>query len=204
MGASDPPPAPSPIEVEIRGRFDAGDLEGAAAAAVEGYGPEVLGFLIALTESEHDADEVFSQLSEDLWRGLERFEWRSSFRTWMYTLARNAWHRFRRTPHHRPERRAGLSRLSEVADRVRSQTLPHLRTEVKDRFQEIRRSLDPDDQELLILRIDRQMTWNEIARVLADEDGDPARLAARYRKRFQALKDQLRDRAKAEGLLNDD
>ena len=47
----------------------------------------VLGYLIATLDDRDDAAEVFSVLSEDLWRGIAAFGWRSSFRTWMYTLA---------------------------------------------------------------------------------------------------------------------
>jgi RNA polymerase sigma-70 factor (ECF subfamily) len=77
-------------------------------------------------------------------------------------------------------------------ERVRTETAVHLKTETRDRFREIRDALDPDDRTLLILRIDRGLSWNETARVLADEehvdDAELPRLAARLRKRFERLK----------------
>ena len=59
---------------------------------------------------------------------------------------------------------------------------------------------------LLILRVDRRLEWVEIARVLAGDDGlvddtSLKREAARLRKRFQIVKDRLRDMAKREGLV---
>jgi RNA polymerase sigma-70 factor (ECF subfamily) len=191
------------LEREIRALIDAGDLRGAATRAIEGCGPEVLGFLCTMMANEDDAGEAFAQACEDLWVGLPSFEGRSSLRTWFYVLARHAAARMRRSPHRRPGRHAPLSAASGVADRVRTRTLPHLRSEVKDAFARIRDALDADDRALLVLRVDRGMEWNDIARVFEPEaEGElVARVAARLRKRFQVVKDDIRARAKAAGLI---
>jgi RNA polymerase sigma-70 factor (ECF subfamily) len=183
------------LEREIRFLHEQGEMEKAATVALEGYGREVLGFLLATLRDEDTASDVFAQMSEDLWRSLPTFEWRCTFRTYIYTLARYASARFWRSPHNEPRRRVPLSRISEVAQRVRTATLPHLRTEAKDRFAALRQSLDPDDQTLLILRINRRMKWDDIAGIM-DEP------TPRLRKRFQALKDRMRARAQREGLLD--
>ena len=194
------------LEASIRSLFDAGRLEEAATVALEGYGRELLGYLVATMRSEEDAGEVFSQLGEDLWRGLPEFAWRSSFRTWIYALARHAAARFRRTPANQRQRRVGLSMISEVADRVRTQTLPHLRTEVKDRFAELRETLEPDDQALLILRVNRGLSWKEIAQILdgaaVDDEAGLTRGAARFRQRFQVVKVRMHELAERDGLLD--
>jgi len=144
-------------------------------------------------------------LGEDLWRGIKSFGWRCSFRTWLYTLARHAISRFKRAPHQRAGRNIPVSQVSELVDRVRTRTLPHLRTEIKDRFAALRETLEPDDQTLLILRVNRGLSWEEVARVMADGDEPDAaelkKVSARLRKRFQLLKDELRQRAQASGLL---
>jgi RNA polymerase sigma-70 factor (ECF subfamily) len=193
------------LEEQLRAWRESGDLHQAATCAIEGYGPEILGFLVTWMRNEDDASEVFAQASEDFWAGLARFEGRSSYRTWFYTLARHAASRLRRSPHRRAERQAPLSAAEDAAERVRSRTLPHLRTDVKDRFAAIREALDPEDRALLVLRVDREMSWNDIARVLAPEesatDDGLTRAAARVRKRFQAVKEEIRERARAAGLL---
>jgi RNA polymerase sigma-70 factor (ECF subfamily) len=125
-------------------------------------------------------------------------------RTWLYTLARHAAARFQRAPHRRPGRRVSLSKAGELAARVRTATLPFLRTEAKDRFAQIRNSLDERDRSLLVLRVDRGMTWKEIALVLSSEgerDEVVEREAARLRKRFQSLKEEIRAHARRAGLL---
>jgi RNA polymerase sigma-70 factor (ECF subfamily) len=194
------------LERQIRDAFDAGELEAAATLAIESYGGEVLGYLLATLRDEEDASEVFSQVSEDLWRGIEDFQWRSTFRTWLYILVRHAAARHCRAPQNQRKRKVPLSRVGEVAATVRSRTLPHLRTEVKDRFAALRETLEPDDQALLILRVNRQLSWKEIAVVFGEaEPDDGAALrkgAARFRQRFQAIKTKIRSQAKRDGLLD--
>ena len=60
-----------------------------------------------------------------------------------------------------------------------------------------------DEQLLLILRVDKNLPWDEVALVLAAEHGgdDVARGAVRARKRFQLVKDKLRRMAEEAGLL---
>jgi hypothetical protein len=99
---------------------------------------------------------------------------------------------------------AELERLTAT---VRTATQPYLRTEVKQAFARLREALAPEEQELLTLRVDRNLDWSEIAQVLADEPLDPAsqrRASATCRKRFERLTDKLRELAQREGLLDDD
>jgi len=191
-------------EVEITARIRAGSFEQAATLALETYGAELYGFLVNHFGGESAAAEVFGQLGEDLWKGIPQFGFRCSVRTWLYVLARNASSRYRRSPWQR--QRTSESALDHAIARVRSGTAPWLQTEVKDRWRTLRESLDPDDRSLLVLRIDRDLPWDDCARItLEDEaadDADIAREAARLRKRFQFVKDDLRDRAKAAGLLD--
>jgi RNA polymerase sigma-70 factor (ECF subfamily) len=190
-------------EQEIRALTDAGDHDGATTATLRDYGPEVFSFLIVRMRAEDRAAEVFSQMCEDLWKSMPAFEWRCSMRSWIYKLARNAAVRFERTPANQHGRRVALSQISEIADRVRSQTLAHRRSEVKDELQKIREELDPDEQTLLVLRVDRDLGWNEIAEIM-EEPGDAEELAkasARLRQRFQKLKERLRELAEKRGLI---
>lgn len=194
------------IEAEIARLRTEGQLKDVATLAIESYGSEVLSFLEMMLRDHADASDAFAQACEDLWKGLPGFEGRSSMKTWFYTLSRHAASRLRRSTH--PGRRAALSDITDVADRVRSRTRPHLRTEIKHGFAAIRDALDDDDRMLLVLRVDRAMSWNDVARVMADEsDQDTsestARIAARLRKRFQSVKETIRERAIANGLLPD-
>ena len=192
------------VEVELARLRIEGRLKETATLAIESYGPEVLSFLEAMLRDRTDAGDVFAQACTDLWSGLPRFEARASMKTWFYTLARHAASRLRRSTRHR--RFATLSEISDIAERVRSRTRPHLQTEVKHGLAAIRATLSDADRMLLVLRVDRAMSWNDVARVMAEEDeGDSepqlARVAARLRKRFQAVKETIRKRAKDTGLM---
>jgi RNA polymerase sigma-70 factor (ECF subfamily) len=193
---------------EIERRLDAlrrdGDLRGAATEAIESYGPEVLGWLFVTCRSRVEAEEAFLSSSEELWRSMVSFRGDCSVRTWMYLLARRALQHHRARASEKIERNRPLSEASAVADRVRSRTAPWQRTEVKERFAALRDELSEDDRGLLVLRVDKGLSWQEIARVLASDDDDPQRFAARLRKRYQAIKERLRRRAQEEGILDED
>ena len=194
-------------EAAIRAAHAAGNLEEAVRLGLERYQVEVYSFLCARLRSEADAHDVFAQVGEDLWKGIAGFAWRSSFRTWLYTLARNAAVRFERTPANQARRHARVSEVAEPVAVDRSRTRPYLRTDIKDRFAALRAALDPDDQTLLILRVDRNLSWEEVARILHDGDPDDAelkRLASNLRQRFRQLKQRIQEQARAEGLLDDD
>jgi RNA polymerase sigma-70 factor (ECF subfamily) len=187
---------------ELRGR---GDLAAAASHAVRCYGPELLGFLVASLRNEANASDVFCQTCEDMWRGFARFEGRCSTRVWLYTLARHAAARFRRSAHQRPGRHVVLSCISELAQQVQTETLSCLRAGVRDQIAAIRDALPEADRTLLILRVDRGMAWNEIACIMLPagiRDATLERVAARLRKRFQSLKSEIRARAAEAGLLS--
>jgi RNA polymerase sigma-70 factor (ECF subfamily) len=191
------------IDRDVRAHADAGDVNAAITAAIQGYGDEVYSFLMSRLRDDDIASDVFAQASADLLTSLPTFRWRCSLRTWFYRLARAAAARHVRSPSNRPDRRVALSHVSEVIDQVRSRTQMHLRSEVKDGFRKLRDQLDPDEQQLLMLRIDRNLGWSEIAEIVDDDDDPKAitRASARLRQQFQTLKDRLRDLAIAEGLL---
>lgn len=186
------------VEAELRALCGEQRWHDAATWIVQRYGRELLTYLVAIARSEADGAEAFSQFTEDLWRGLPRFRWQSAARTWCYTLARNALFRVRRCA-----RRGGpmvaLSDAPEVArlaEQVRSATITYLRTQVKDAVAELRDQLAPDDQAILILRVDRKLSWLDVARALAGEDElsdeELARLSATLRKRFGRIKSDLK------------
>jgi RNA polymerase sigma-70 factor (ECF subfamily) len=190
------------LEAHIRSRA----FDRAATHALETYGAELYGFLVTLAGGESDATEIYAQVCEDLWNGLPNFGRRCSVRTWLYVLARHAAARYRRSPWNHRTRRTDDSRLDEFVARSRTQTQPWLCTDVKDRFSALRQSLDADDRALLVLRVDRALPWQEVARVMLDEDkpGEEtlSREVDRLTKRFQLLKDDLRRRAREAGLVD--
>ncbi len=197
------------LEAQIRQAWSAGDFPGATTHALRGYGPEVLGFLFATQRGVDLAEQAFSLFAEHLWQGMPRFEWKSSVRTWSYVLARHASIDVLRgeARHQRGRAPFDADPVAEVAAVVRTATLSLLRTEPRDAFARLRDELPEEDRLLLILRVDRELDWREIASVLgsasegtSESDAQIARESARLRKRFQLLKERLRALGKQRGL----
>jgi RNA polymerase sigma-70 factor, ECF subfamily len=196
------------IERELRELCVAGDLDKAATLLLQTYGQEIFRFLMSRLRDDQASSDVFSQFSEDAWRGIAGFRWQSSARVWSYTLARHAASRYIAVARRRRGRESPLSSagpLSEIEEKVRTQTLAAMRTEVKSRVAELREKLPLDDQTLILLRISRRLDWKEIAQIMLDEKGEPTdraldKEAARLRQRFQAIKEKLRKMAAEAGL----
>jgi RNA polymerase sigma-70 factor, ECF subfamily len=166
-------------------------------SALSAHGPEIYGWLLASLANPTEANDAYSLFGEDLWRSLPRYRGQCSIRTWCYMLARAA---VVRVIELRGRRSAPLSEASEscLVAQPREPTLPHLCTDVKQGVRALRTQLEPDDQTLLVLRVDKNLSWHDIAIVMrgADaSDADHARFAAALRKRFERVKARLRELA---------
>jgi RNA polymerase sigma-70 factor (ECF subfamily) len=196
------------LESRIRALCEAGDKKQAATLVLEGYGRELLLFLVSRLRDSEAAREVFSRFTEDLWRGLAGFRWQCTARVWCYTLARHAASRYIRETRQRRGRAVSLSRagpLSAIEDRIRTQTRMSARTAAKNLIAQLRDRLSADDQTLLILRIEQRLAWSEIAQVMFHEgkvvEQDVLlKDAVRLRKRYTAAKDKLRKLALDAGV----
>ncbi|HWB73758.1 MAG TPA: sigma-70 family RNA polymerase sigma factor, partial [Nannocystaceae bacterium] len=175
-----------------------GDHVAAATLVIETLGPELLGYLWVAVDRWGDADELFSAVCERIWRGLPSFRFDSSLRTWAFVIARNRV----KTGLDRAKRRAPEppleGQLAALVAAVHSTTQIHLRSDTKVRLERLREALEPDDRQLLVLRVDRELPWRDIAEVMADGDDDLERVAARLRKRFERVKLRLREQLLAE------
>lgn len=196
------------VEQEIRELCERGDTGGAVERALQGYGMEIMRLMASVLHNPELAKDAFSIFCESLLKGLPSFRWESSFRTWAYRLARNACYQLVHAPAAR-ETPVSASGIPEAALRQRSDTRPWQRTSVKERFRQLRESLDPDDRMLLLLRVDQRLPWTEVARVMWDSDEEATsaaitRKATALRQQFQRVKAHLRQMAIEQGLLEHD
>jgi RNA polymerase sigma-70 factor (ECF subfamily) len=192
--------AMSAFDERVRALLAAGNTREAATLALRELGPEVLGFLSGVL-GDMDADEVFSVWSERLWRSLKGFEGRCSLRTWTYVLARREITRFRKGMRKHARGRVPLSELAEVLAAARTRTRSTTATVRQQQLIALRDELPIEDRTLLILRVDRKLSFDEIALAFADnpevfDEVDRRREAARLRKRFQLVKQRLVARAR--------
>jgi RNA polymerase sigma-70 factor (ECF subfamily) len=194
------------LDDRVRVLLAGDDVSGAVTEALRVLGPDVLGFVSGVLRNDGDADEVFALVSERLWRSLAKFQWRCSLRTWSHVIARHEMERFRRGARRHVQGRVPISGLVEVIAAVLTETRSRQRSEQMRAITRLRDELPEEDRELLVLRVDRELSWEEIALALSEDpetcsDEACKREAARLRKRFQILKKRLADRARDEGLL---
>lgn len=186
-----------PREARIREALARGDADEAAAEAIRGLGPEILGYLTRVLGSADDAADAFSLFSEKLWRGIGRFEGRSSVRVWAYRVAWTAAMRVTEDGWRRRRERLRTSMASRIAAEVLSRTPGG--TAEPDEMQRLRSALRPEERSLLVLRVNRRLSWSEVADVMRAE-GEAVDEAA-LRKRFERVKLRLAELARERGLF---
>jgi RNA polymerase sigma-70 factor (ECF subfamily) len=189
------------VETKLAEHIAALDWSGAVTLALRAYGPTILSYHRGVLLDEDAADDVFAHFSERLWRGIKSFRGESSFGTWAYRLAWVAVKQHKRALARRREDRLSSGAMSGLVQQVREQTNLIYRTDVRDQWATIKASLDEDERSLLLLRVDRRLSWKEIEAVMADS-GETSGEAA-LRKRFERLREKLRVLAKKHGLRED-
>lgn len=194
------------LEQRIHHFCQEGQVGRAVEEALSGYGAELMRLLSSLLNDRERAREAYAIFSEALLVDLPSFRWESSFRTWAYRVARNVAHRLAAAPAGR-EVPVSQGAFEHHAHHDWSRTRPWLRTDIKDRIRAMRTQLEPYEQRLLELRIDRRMSWTDVARQMTGP-GEPmtsealARRAAVLRQQFQRIKTHLRALAREAELLS--
>lgn len=185
------------VEARVKACLSGGDVAAAATAAIEGYGPEIHGYLCSLLDPD-DAADVFASFAERLWRSLPGFRQECSLRAWAFRIAWTGVGHFRRDPWRRRGEPLSTTAASRLAASIaRSAMEPGGR---RDRLRSLRAELPEEEQTLLVLRVDKELEWEEIAAVLGSEDAPLS--AATLRKRFERVKARLVRRAREEGLVD--
>jgi RNA polymerase sigma-70 factor (ECF subfamily) len=187
-----------PVEAKVQELLASGDLRGAATAAIQGFGPKVLGYLRSILRDDNDAADAFSHFAEDLWRGIGSYRGEASFKTWAYKLAWCAAMHVRSDTYRRLGRRLESGEASKLAQDLRTRSV--VRDEIQRRgLDKLRATLTPEEQTLLFLRLDQQLEWNDVAEVLSGT-GQPVE-AATVRKRYERLKTDLARLVREQGLM---
>ncbi len=178
--------------------LEAGNDREAATALLRTYGPAVVRYLRSLLREEGAVDDAFSLFAEWAWTGISRFRGDSSLRTWAFGVAWNAARRVSDEAWQKRKERLKTSDASKLAQEIRASSALELDRQA-DKLAEIRRELSAEEQNLLVLRVDQQLSWDEIASIVGS--GGEAASAPVLRKRFERLKQRIARLARQRGLV---
>lgn len=182
---------PTDPEQPIRDALDRGDVSSALTALMETYGDEVYRHCLHVMGDSDQATDVQQTVFVQAYRDLPRFGGRSSFRTWLYAIAR---HRSLDALKMRRRRRRrfvlGLPALERpdptpnaperLDGQVRAQALS-----------EALASLKPEVRIAVLLRYRENMSFEQMAEVC---DERPATLQARVARALPKLRKVLENR----------
>ncbi len=188
------------VEERVHQHFREGRPDAAVELAIESWQEPVRTYLRTML-GEDEAEDALSIWRTAVWKDLPRFEWRGSLRGWMYKVARRAATRIFRQPHRRREQPLPSSAGSHIP--ATSRGPGSVASGRHAGLDQIRRMLGPEDQELLTLRIDAELEWEEIAEVLRRRGPLLATVrAAALRKRYERLTRRLERMAREQGLVD--
>jgi RNA polymerase sigma-70 factor (ECF subfamily) len=181
----------TPLDEEVRSLVEAGREREAANLLLKRLSPELGPFLHRILGNDALADEALSATGERLWRALGKFRWECSLRSWSYIVARREANRCRARHRLALGRQTSLSSAGELpAPRATSQH--GLSTTRRDILEDLRANLSDEDRDLLVLRVERDLAWNEIAAAFLEEDTRDEnairREAARLRQRYRSIR----------------
>lgn len=191
------------VEHLIRCHCERGEKNEAVAAAMRAYSRELHAFLLCKL-GHQDAADANAELWEAILVGIDAFRWSSSFRTWAYAIARRTLGGSLKR-RHRDRRHLPLSQAPELLEleaKLRTETQPFLRSTARHEIVRIREGLAPEDRMLLVLYVDRALSWTEVAHVMLGAEEPSVRDIARLRQRYHRVKKNILCKARQAGLLD--
>jgi DNA-directed RNA polymerase specialized sigma24 family protein len=182
------------FDAEVRELVTTGRIREAAEVVLSRLSPELRPFLHRLLGDVALADEAHSTTCERLWERLGTFRWACSLRSWSYIIARREAHRCRMRHGRGGAHPTTLSKADQVAPSCTSAS-GKVSTTYIDQLESLRASLSDEDRDLVVLRVDLELAWKDIAAAfLEEDDANPEAVAyeaARVRQRFHAIRVRL-------------
>ncbi len=170
----------------------------------DGYGVRVFGHLRAIMKNDREAKEVFFKFSCVVLEDIAAFRGELSLKSWLYGVA------YRVMVEHWKERNTRsefqFTRNDDRAFHGRASIDRWDESPIKDALRQLCSQLPKDEQTILILRIERDMDWYELARVFLDiEEATNAELLQfvmnRRKLRFNRSKEKVHTLAAVKALL---
>ena len=161
-----------------------GDAD-AFAFLVETYETSVYRLALRMCGNAHDAEEVAQEAFVAAWKGLPSFRGESKFSSWLYQLTTNAAIDFLR----REKRHRAATPLEDELEPTSPDTPQQAveEDEVRQALQQALDSLTPEHREIFLLRQMRQLSYEEIGRLLNLEPGTVKSRLSRAKKQLRQI-----------------
>lgn len=162
-----------------------GDTD-AFGTLVERHQSMVYSLAFRMTGNPDDAADLSQDAFLRAWRGLDRFQERSTFATWLYRLTNNLCIDFLRREKRRDEvsitvEKDGEEYQSELPDERYAPERVLEKKQAQLTLEQGLAALSPEHRQVLILRETEGLSYVEIARILGLEEGTVKSRLARAR-----------------------
>ncbi len=187
---NDPERVASAPELEVAEALNGGDRKHALTLLMGAYGDSLYRFCRQMTRDESLAEDVHQMTFVQAYQGLDDFAYRSSFRTWLFSIAR---HRCLDALKILRRRRARFELVDEPPHRPDDTDSADQRLEAVDRSLTLERclaALAPRVREAILLRFREESSYAEMALVCREK---PATLQARVARAMPVLRHCLEE-----------
>jgi RNA polymerase sigma-70 factor, ECF subfamily len=148
-------------DVELTRRSQAGDTE-AFGELVTKYRTKIFTMVYGMVRNEHDAWDLAQEGFVRAWQSIHRFEGRSSFYTWLYSLTMNLTIYSLR----RKGRREEVELNDAISSSLPSPAVNYQRTEIGEQVNAALAKLSPEHRAVVVLKELEDLQYQEIAEVL--------------------------------------
>lgn len=171
-------------EQQISQALARGDHREAAHGLVRLYGDEMYRFCVHTLANPADGEELAQEVLSDACRSLARFRGQSTLRTWLYRVARHKLTDFYQRQGRAPRKTLPFEDV-ELADPDPDAEEELAMIERRQRLSRALSRLGRDDRQVLSLRVDQELPYAEIARILGVRTGAAKMRVARAVQRLQ-------------------
>jgi RNA polymerase sigma-70 factor, ECF subfamily len=169
-------------DLELTRRSQAGDTQ-AFGQLVTQYRSKIFSMVYGMVRNEHDACDLAQEVFIKAWQSIHRFEGRSSFYTWLYTLTMN----MTICSIRRRGRREEVELNDAIPSSLSDPGVNYRRTEIRERVNAALAKLSPEHRAVVVLKELEDLQYHEIAEVLNLSIGTVMSRLFYARKKLQSL-----------------
>jgi RNA polymerase sigma-70 factor, ECF subfamily len=148
-------------DAELTRRSQAGDAE-AFGELVTKYRAKIFTVVFSMVRNEYDAWDIAQEGFLKAWRSIQRFEGRSSFYTWLYSITVNLTIYSLR----RKARREEVELNDTIPSLLPNPGVNYQSTEIREQINAALAKLSPEHRAVVVLKELEEMQYHEIAKVM--------------------------------------